>query len=90
MRYPDAVTILRPRGSDEYDNPGASWAAPAEISAVGFLMGDMCLMPPRTDVRAGDRLRIADRVYDVVGDPEVIRSPVRDVMIVVKVDRRRP
>ncbi|MEU4568667.1 hypothetical protein [Micromonospora sp. NPDC023956] len=88
MRYPDEVTVLRPAGADEYGNPGTSWAAPEEILAVGFLTGDECLMPPDADVQKGDRLRVGGRLYDVQGEPDVIRSPSRSVLTLVKVKRR--
>lgn len=88
MRFPDAVTILRPAGTDEYGNPGTSWASPEETPAVGFLSGDDVFMPPTTDVQRGDRLRIAGQLYDVRGEPDLIRSPNRPVLWLVKVDRR--
>ena len=88
MRFPDAVTIRRPAGTDEYGNPGTSWAAPQELPAVGFLAGVTVFMPPTADVQRGDRLRIAGRDYDVIGEPDLVRSPSRPVLLLVKVERR--
>ncbi|MEV1157730.1 hypothetical protein AB0J27_20260 [Micromonospora chokoriensis] len=89
MRYPDALTILRPSGPDAYGNPGTSWESPEEIPARGFLAGDACYLPPTTDVRRGDRLRLGTDVYDVEGDPQPARSPSRTVLIVCSVKLRR-
>lgn len=89
MRYPDAVTILRPSGADAYGNPGTSWDSPEETPARGFLAGAHCFMPPDTDVRRGDRLRVGADTYDTEGDPEPARSPTKTVLIRVAVRLRR-
>lgn len=88
MKFPDAVTVLRPAGPDEYGNPGTSWASPLTLPAVGFLSGDTVYMPPDSDVERGDRLRIGASDYDVIGEPNLVRSPSRPVLFLVKVERR--
>jgi hypothetical protein len=101
MRYPDAVTILRAAGEDEYGNPGrAGWAEPAEAAARAFIVAGSRIangqrvpatkayFPPGTDIRDGDRLRAADgTVYDVA-TPTTARSPSRPVMITAGLTRR--
>lgn len=76
MRFPDAVTILRATGEDEYGNPGSWDAAVTEIAAEGFLVkGDapgglvtsygLLLMPPATDVRLEDRVVVSGTTYEI-------------------------
>lgn len=88
MRFPDAVTVLRPASTDAYGNPGGSWDSPEEIPAVGFLSGPVCFMAPDADVKRGDRLTVAGVVYDVEGTPSILRSPSRAVVTAVQVKRR--
>ncbi|GAB1641766.1 hypothetical protein [Krasilnikovia sp. MM14-A1259] len=90
MKFPDVVTVLRPAGADEYGNPGSGWTSPAQLNGVGFLTGDTVYMPPSADVQRGDRLRVTGRDYDVIGEPDLVRSPSRPVMLLVKVARRLP
>lgn len=89
MRFPDAVTIIRATGADGYGNPGSSWASPEEVAVRGFLSGEVCFFPPRTDVRRGDRLRLGVKTYDTDGDPDTLRSPSRVVALSVGVTLRR-
>lgn len=79
MQFPDAVTILRAQGEDEYGNPDASFYAPLEIPARGFHYepGSM-LMPAVTDIQEGDRVKVGDQVYRA--EPTAIRSPAKRVM----------
>ncbi|MFG3715800.1 hypothetical protein [Micromonospora sp. NPDC047730] len=88
MRFPDAVTVLRPTGADEYGNPGTGPHAPAGTFA-GFLSGDAVYAAPGVDVQRGDRLVIGADTYDVEGDPRDLRSPSRPVMTRVAVRLRR-
>lgn len=88
MRFPDAVTVLRPAGTDEYGNPGTSWATPSVTEAVGFLSGLTCFLPPDADVQRGDRLEVAGVFFDVEGAPAVLRSPSRSIVTAVKLQRR--
>ncbi|BCJ41671.1 hypothetical protein GCM10010168_53310 [Actinoplanes ianthinogenes] len=85
MRFPDAVTVLRPTGVDEYGNPDHSWANPLATETVGFLSGDTVYLPPGTDVLKGDRLLIGERTYTVADDPGQARSPSRTVLVTVTV-----
>lgn len=85
MQFPDAVTILRQAGSDEYGNPGKSWDNPTQAETRGFHLQrpgapDLLLMPPRTDIRPTDRVRVQGRLFKVDGDPVFVRSPSKDVM----------
>ncbi|MDG4801717.1 hypothetical protein [Micromonospora sp. WMMD980] len=70
---------------DEYGNRDGSWRDPLALPAVGFLSGTTVFMPAGADVRRGDRLRIAATTYDIEGDPELLRSPSRDVLTLVTV-----
>jgi hypothetical protein len=79
VKFPDAVTILRAAGVDEYGNPG-SWDAPDEIAAIGFLLHRQIMLPASVDIRAGDRLATARGLFKVDGEPELLRSPSRNVM----------
>ncbi|MFD6638325.1 hypothetical protein ACFWDN_21190 [Micromonospora chalcea] len=88
MRFPDAVTVLRPTGADAYGNPGTGPHAPAAEFA-GFLTGDAVFGPPDADVQRGDRLAIGPDVYDVEGDPRRLRSPTKTVMTRISVRLRR-
>lgn len=85
MRFPDAVTVLRPEGADEYGNADGSWASPTSTPAVGFMLAEKCLMPADADVKRGDRLRVGAKTYDVIGDPHIVRSPTRTVLTSVAV-----
>ncbi|MFI7069552.1 hypothetical protein [Micromonospora sediminicola] len=88
MRFPDAVTVLRPSGADAYGNPGSGAHSPAGTFA-GFLSGEAVYGPPDADVQRGDRLAIGADVYDVEGDPRRLRSPSKTVMTRVSVRLRR-
>lgn len=86
MRFPDTVTVLRPEGADEYGNADGSWSSPTPISGVGFMLAEKCLMPANADVKRGDRLVVAGRTYDVIGDPRRLRSPTKTVLTSVTVE----
>lgn len=85
MKFPDAVTILRQTTADEYGNPRGSWEDYATAQTVGFKLqrpdgSHLLLMPPRTNVRPTDRVRVQGGLYEVKGDPVFVRSPSKDVM----------
>ena len=83
MIFPDAVTVLRSTAADEYGNPAASWAAPSELPARAFVPGsrERALFPLGTDLRVGDRLRLADGTVHDVLEPTTVRSPSRPVLV---------
>lgn len=85
MRYPDVVTILRPVTVDAYGNP--SWEDPDETAALGFLMHRRIMLPPTVDIRAGDRIATARGLFRVEGEPEMLRSPSRNIMWQVELER---
>lgn len=81
MKYPDAVTLLKPRGPDEYGNPGRSWDSPTSTQTVGFLAKPTeLLLPPDADLVTGDRVRVGTRTYEATVTPA--RSPARTVLLI--------
>lgn len=86
MRFPDAVTILRSSTQDAYGDPG--WATPTEIPAKAFVTPEGAYLPPTTDIRTGDRLRVPGRgTFTVDGEPTRLRSPSRLIMWHVELTR---
>lgn len=73
MRFPDAVSIVRPDpdAPDAYGNPG--WAAP--IAARAFLTREAAMFPPGTAIGEGDRLITARGLFVVDGDPGAPHNP---------------
>ena len=100
MRFPDAVTILRASGADEYGNPARDWTTPTEIAAKAFVVlssrstanGPVpvakAFLPPDTDVHDGDRLVMADGVAFDVALPMPVRSPSKTILISATLTRR--
>lgn len=100
MRYPDAVTILRASGADEYGNPYRDWTTPTETAAKAFVVQSSratfdgpvstakAFLPPDTDVHDGDRLRMVDGTeFDVVL-PMPVRSPSKTILVAATLTRR--
>lgn len=83
MTFADDVTVLRPAGTDAYGNRSSDWSNPQEIAAKAFIPGrrDKGYFPVGTDLRKGDRLRLADGTVHEVDDPFTYRSPSRAVLM---------
>jgi len=87
VRFPDAVTVLRAT-ADEYGNPGTNWDTPATVATTrGFLQHRQIFIPPTVDLRAGDRVATARGTFVVDGEPEMLRSPARNIMWLAKLER---
>lgn len=94
MKFRDRLTVLRSSTADAYGNPASDWTAPATHTEVAFILPGSArrkdwaaYCPPTTDIRAGDRLLWNGGTYDVVGEPELIRSPTADKFLVVSMQR---
>jgi hypothetical protein len=94
MQFKDEVTILRTDAPGPYGDPRGDWSNPTEIPAKGFWIAGSArrkdktiLMPPTTDIQAGDRVRLNGDVYQVVGEPGQVRSPSRLIMWRVSIRR---
>lgn len=86
MRFPDAVTILRPVATDAYGNEGASFTGAEEIPVKGFHVSpDLLLLPRGTDAQDGDRFVIGTDTY--AGDVTAIRSPSAEKLRTVRLTR---
>lgn len=92
MKFPHAVEILRPAGTDAYGNENAGWSAPARTATVAFIVQkgatsegaqqriNLALFAPDTDVRASDRVQHGAVLYEVVGDVVTASSPSKAVI----------
>lgn len=93
MRFPHAIEILSPTGTDAYGNPGASFPAPGtglEASAFivqrsaasdsGQVVTKVALLPPDTAIEATDRIVYDGKQFDIVGDILTASSPSRTVL----------
>ena len=97
MRFPNVVVVVRPTGLDEYGNAANSFDLSTESATVGFyfqkagsrlgvqMSDEAVLMPPDSDVRPSDRLRIDGVLFEVNGDPVFVRSPGKSVLTQVSV-----
>lgn len=84
LRFPDTVARLRASGDDEYGNPAASWDTPDSLDLKGFQASPTVLiLPPGSDVRAGDRVTVNGVLFAVAGEPVVARSLLTAKAVVV-------
>lgn len=83
MRFPDAVEILKPSGSDAYGNPGNSFEDPTIVAVQGFEVrrGELLLLPANSGIEEGDRVRLRGKTF--AAEPTEVRSPSRTVVYTV-------
>lgn len=92
MRYPDDVVRRRALTTDPYRNPGGSFEEFSELSLPAFVtFGDegraKAYLAPGSDVRHGDRLLFEGELWHVDGPPKRVRSPAKEVLLIVTLDR---
>lgn len=74
MRFPDAVSILRPNDAtnpDAYGNPG--WSTP--VAAQAYVTREAAYFAPGTVLDAGDRIVTSRGTFAVEADPGRPHTP---------------
>lgn len=70
MRFPSAITILRPAGLDEYGNPDTSFTAATNTVARALrVSATALLLDPGADLRVGDRISVDGTMYSQEATP---------------------
>lgn len=87
MRFPDAVTISRSTGPDEYANPASDPAVAEDVTIDGFLVTpELLLLPAEAVISKRDRVRCRGKLY-VAREVDEVRSPAKTVIWTVRVER---